>query len=77
MVEGPTNSIKTWQVFLSRFWQKQKYVLTKIHGGQIIYWQFQEAMDRVTIPSTSSHLGWICIFSMLDVLFDYKRIFLR
>ena len=70
MVEGPTNSIKTWQVFLSHSWQKQKYVLTKIHGGQIIYWQFQEAMDRATKPSTSSHVRWgfRCFFKIRSTL---------
>ena len=55
MVEGPRNSIRTWQIFLSRPWHEQKHVLAVIHGGQIMHWQIQEPMDRTTILALASY----------------------
>ena len=75
MAKDPTNSIKTWQVFLLHSWQEENHVLDRIKGGQIVYWQIYEDMDRATILSTSFHLRWIVVFPRLEVLFVLKDIF--
>ena len=72
MAKGLANSVRTWQVFLSLFWEEQKQGLARMHGGQLMYHQFQEATSRVTIRPNNSYHRWVGVFSRLEVLLIVK-----
>ena len=75
MAEGPLNSIRPWEVFLSWPWHEQKHVLAVIYGGQIMHWQIHESIDRSTILATSSHVKCMGVFSTLEAIPNVKGYF--
>ena len=68
MADDLANSVKTWQVFFIMLLGKQKQVLARMHGRQIMYHRIQEVMSSITIPPNSSYHKWVGVFSRLEIL---------